>query len=130
MAHESITPADHGPYYEGDALDIIVQIFDSDGETPLDITDGRAELLVKNNRTDTDEEAVVNKSTDVPDDAEMVDPGQGEVTFFIRTGDTDGVLSDEGIRVGEQTFFVIVRFYDVNDERTGVLEADWEITAS
>lgn len=130
MAHQSLTPADHGPYYEGDAIHIPVQIFDKNGDQPVNITGGHAELLAKGSRTDPDTEALLNKSTDVAGEGEMTTPEDGEVEFYIDTDDTDGFLTDDGFREEDGVFFVIVRFYDAEGNRVGVVEADWEVTAS
>lgn len=135
MAHNSIQPEDHGRYYEGDAILIPFIIKDKHDDQPIDITGFTCEFYVKKDRTDADEEAIVEKiatqgEQDDGVEIDFTDPESGECKVIVETGDTDGLLTDDEIRSEEEEFFVAFRAIDSDGHRVTTVEATWPIHAS
>lgn len=134
MAHNSITPADHGDYYEGDAIHIPFVIKNKYDDATIDITGYTVNFYLKESRTDSDTNAVLTKSGTeggTTDGVTFTSPTTGEVRVEIATGDTDGVLTDDsGVRQESKEFFVAFRAEDPNGDRVTTVEATWVINAS
>lgn len=132
MAHESIEPAAEGPYYEGDYIDIPHTVQDQ-SDAPVDVTGATAEFLLKSELTDDDVDAILSKSGtegDAPTDVTFDDPVNGELTFHIQTGDTDGVLTQDSVRIAEDTFKFVIRITDSAGRRVSTATGDWTINAT
>lgn len=132
MAHESIEPADHGPYYEGDYLDIPHTVVDQD-EIAVDLTGANVEFFVKHELTDGDEEALLTKSgqeANPNNEVTFDDPANGECTIHIETEDTNGFLTDNDIRVSEETFEFVIRVTDSDGRRVSTATGEWSIHAT
>ena len=130
MAHESINPADHSRYYEADALHIPFEIYDKNGDARIDLTGSTIEFYLKEDRTDSDVDAVVNKSSENSGEAEITDAANGEATVYISTDDTDGVLTQNDLRLEEDEFFWVLRVVDQEGNRVTTIEGSWDVHAS
>lgn len=129
MAHTSISLAEHGKYYEGDALEIPFEILDK-ADHPVDLSDTDIEFLVKDARTDADADAVLTKSSTNTGEAEITDSSAGQAVVYIDTGDTDGVLTDDtGDQLEQDEFVWSFRVTDANGNRVTSAEGTWTIHA-
>ena len=129
MAHQSLVPDDHGPYFEGDALDIVLRVEDTNTD-PIDLTGATVEFRVKENRTDSDEEALLDKSSEEVGEVTLTDEPGGKATIHVDTGDTDGFLTDGSDRLDERTLYWHARVTDDEGRRVTTVDGDWTVTAS
>ena len=123
---------EHGPYYEGDYIDIPHKVVDS-AEVAVDLTDATVTFLLKENVTDEDVDALLTKSgteSGTGDEVTFTDPTNGEATIHIETGDTDGVLTEDTTRFESDTFYFTIRVTDSSGRRVSTAVGTWEITAS
>lgn len=117
---------------------------DVSNATPVDLSNvQRIEFYVKGSRTDTDADALLEKTStgdgqddgDTNGDIEINDASNGRYHVHIQTGDTDGFLDDtddngDQIRLDEETFYWVVRIVDSNGNRVSSEVGTWTIHAS
>ena len=82
----------------GDREEWELELFDEDDEDPVDITGAIVRLHVKENRTDTDAEAILRRRSYDSAEAEITDPINGVTTFRADPGTTRGLLPTDGKR--------------------------------
>lgn len=127
MAHNSLEPAGGDRYYEGNTLEIRTITMDSNFDNPIDLTDATVEFYLKEDRTDSDSDALLDKSSDNTGEAEITDPENGEASVYIAKGDTDGVLTDGTDRLESKEFFWKFDVIDTNNNLVTTMEGTWEI---
>lgn len=138
MAHESLEPHDHGPYKEGSAFDIKAIIKDADGVERVNIGGATAEFRVKEEMTDADTDALLEKTgTHGGDESEIefVDPQNGELIIKIETDDTRGFLYEEPNdekteRRESREFYWHIRICDETGNCWDAVDGYWMIEAS
>ena len=134
MAHAAITTKTEDHYYEGDAIRIPFAFVDEHNDTAIDLTGHSVEFRLKENLTDADVDALVTKTGDeggTGSQIDFTDPVNGKCEVVIDTGDTDGlVVDDGGTRIESKLFEWHVRVIDGNSNRVTSETGDWEIFAS
>lgn len=133
MAHQSITPSTEDRYNAGDALDIPIHFYDANGENRVDITGATVEFRVKEQFTDSDADAVLEKvATEGGADAGTTitfdDATVGKVTVHIDTNDTSGFATDDSGKAVESKVYVWhCRVIDAEGRRVTAEWGEWEM---
>ena len=130
MAHETIQPTDEDRYYAGDAIDVPFAFTTEGTDDPEDLTGATVEFRVKFDPTDTDEEALVEKSATegtADEDVTFTDAPGGKCEVHIETGDTAEAVSDGNVVVDDVTMFWHVRVIDGDGNRVTAETGPWPI---
>lgn len=134
MAHLSLELEDHGPYSEGDSLEILIVVLDEDGEERVDIGGSTVEFRVKEEQTDDDNDALLELEGthgDGGSDVRFTDPANGEAVIVVEAGETDGFLdTEDGGREREAEFWFHVRVIDEDGNQVTTHRGWWEMEAS
>jgi hypothetical protein len=135
MAHAAIVPTDDDRYYAGDAINIPFSFTDAHDGTVIDLTGMGVEFRLKENLTDADADALVEKTGTeggTTNGVTFTDPVNGEVEININTGDTAAAVDDSstGTRVESAIWDWHVRVIDTDGAQVTSETGTWEIWAS
>lgn len=107
-----------GDYHAGDALDIVCTVEDDSGAT-IDISNANdIRWLLKENSTDTDTDALLDKNL-AGGGVEITDAINGEFTVHIATDDTSGMVGQKHHRA---------RLTDSDGDRSTVFHGTFTIS--
>ena len=132
MAHRVFHLRNH---HEGNAYAIPTTIQTTDG-APKNLVGAIADYYVKEDRSDSDEFAIVHKSGEEgvdEDDIEFTAPGDGELIVFVDTDDTAGEIEWTDLPEGERESFDFWHRLDITDQdgnRVTVFSGDLEVINS
>lgn len=113
----------------------MIRVLDRHGDDVVDLENAEIEFYLKDEQTDDDESALLEKSSENGDEeVEILTPASdGEAVIKIETGDTDGFLDADGEddvdRLEDEVFFWAVRI-SRDGHRITSLTGDLEVTAS
>lgn len=121
MAHQSLQPADHGPYFAGDALDIKLEVRDLRGAEAYDLTGATIDFTVKENQGATG--TLLTKSSSNTGEITIDDAANGKATIHIDTGDTTDFVTDSD----KKSVYWFIQVTDSDSRQITILHGDWEV---